>query len=159
MRQARRRASVSLASLATDDLNEPLCSIAERKPNPEIARLKAEIEEALQPAGPNAALVAMEMVRAALQVAIPPDEAIPAYQAVLGELPWDLLDLATHRVIREYVYPSFPKPGDWINRVTPELEQRQGALARARMVEGRRRIALRYYPQTIKKSGKPEAKP
>jgi hypothetical protein len=142
----------SLARLAGEANGLPLPMLAERPPCREIAELLPRIEAALEPAGEKQAAVMIDVVAETLQAPVPSEAALKNYLKLLGSLPEDLLDLATHRVLAEYRYAGFPKPADWLERVKPELEQRRNALMAALVYQQRRKVAVLYYPISQKYS-------
>jgi hypothetical protein len=73
--------------------------------------------------------------------------ALTIYCKILGDLPRAVLLQTTEQVIREYRYPGFPRPSEWMDRA----KGKQALLERARVMmtvyPQRRKVAERKYGQ------------
>ena len=102
-------------------IDAPLEKIIEDDCRVQVHALLAEMNKAVR-TGDLDVMAAIRAVAVGLDLAPPVGAALHIYLKVLGELPLTLLRESTQRIIETYVYPSFPKPGEWINRGADGLQ-------------------------------------
>ena len=130
-------------------IDAPLEKIIEDDCRDQAEALLAEMNKAAVRPGDLDVMAAIRAVAVGLDLEPPVGAALRIYLKVLGELPLALLWGSTQRIIETYVYPSFPKPGEWINRGADGLQLIERARLMCRIYEQRRRVAELYYGKTL----------
>ena len=130
-------------------IDAPLEKIVEDDCRDQAQALLAEMNKAAVTPGDLDVMAAIRAVAVGLDLAPPVGAALRIYHKVLGELPLALLWESTQRIIETYVYPSFPKPGEWMNRGADGLRLIERARLMCRIYEQRRRLAELYYGKIL----------
>jgi hypothetical protein len=138
-----------LTALWARMIDAPLEKIIEDDCRDQAQALLAEMNKAAVRPGDLDVMAAIRAVAVGLDLEPPVGAALRIYLKVLGELPLALLRESTQRIIETYVYPSFPKPGEWINRGADGLQLIERARLMCRIYEQRRRVAELYYGKIL----------
>ena len=90
-------------------------------------------------------LLAVKAVAVAFDLAPPTGAQLKIYLRVLGELPVAVLQQATEQLIKEYRYPTFPRPIEWREQAQDHLRLIEKARLLMRIYAQRRKLAEMKY--------------
>ena len=126
----------------------PLDRLAATDARPILEQARAVIDAALVQAGPVEVVRAMDLVAEVLGVSAPSETAATVYATILGELPADLLQTATDKLLRTHRWEKFPRPADWMQHVEDALARRRSLRQRIQRASGRQSVAQRLHPES-----------
>ena len=88
----------------------------------------------------------------------PEGPALKIYLKVLKKLPLEILRTSTLEMIESYVYPTFPKPGEWLLHSQQALREIDRARFMMTIYEQRRQVAEMKYGKMLSQEKIREAK-
>ena len=134
-----------LTALWAKMIDAPLEKIVNETCESEAQELLAKLNEGAAPAQEYDVLVALKAVAVAFDLAPPSGAQLKIYLRVLGELPVAVLQQVTEQLIKEYRYPTFPRPIEWRERAQDRLRLIEKARLLMRIYAQRRKLAEMKY--------------
>ena len=134
-----------LTALWARMIDAPLEKIVHETCESEAQELLAKLNEGAAAAQEYDVLVAVKAVAIAFDLSPPTGAQLKIYLRVLGELPGTVLERATEAIIRDYRYPSFPRPVEWRERARDHLRLIDRVRLMMTIYAKRRKIALLKY--------------
>ena len=130
-------------------IDAPLEKILEDDCADAAVALLREMNLAAVMPGPLDVAAMIRTIAVGLDLPPPAGPALRIYHKVLGQLPLPILQHATELITKTYVYPSFPKPAEWLNRASESLRSIERARLMIEIYEQRRRVAELYYGKDV----------
>jgi hypothetical protein len=138
---------------------EPILQLRRTSDDELVAQALADAQLALAPAGAEAAHQVLAFIGTTLDIAAPTAAVRMVYAKMLGNLPLDLLEKAVMGVLETHVYPTMPKPADFLKHVTKDVAERENAVIRIQRHIKRLKIAGMMHPEvTPQRRGEPAPK-
>ena len=133
-------------------IDAPLEKILDDDCRPLAGELLEAMNKAIVMPAPLDVMAAIRAVAVALDVPPPTGTALKVYLKTLKTLPLTVLWQVAETLIKKHVYPSFPKPGEWLGQGFPAQRLFERARFMIQIYDQRRKVAEMHYrprkPQT-----------
>jgi len=140
-------------------VDAPLEKILDDDCRPLAGELLERMNKALIMPAPLDLMAAIRVVAVGLDVPPPTGTALKIYLKTLKTMPLAVLHQVTEALIKKHVYPSFPKPGEWLGLGFSPMREVERARFMIQIYDQRRKVAEMHYRPRRPSSARPTPPP